>query len=136
MDIRRSFAWTAAGLGTLAGALGLALALGQWHVRSLDEQGGALVAAGQYLAAVRVLLEAVAEAPGDARAHYDLGLAYAGIGLCGAAWLHLEEAVRLAPAYRRVRRSLGTGCRGGAARADVAGFDTAVRQDRQGGASQ
>ena len=136
MDFGRWFRRAALGLGTLAGVVALAVALGQWHVHSLDEDGRALVAEGRYLPAVRVLLRAVAEAPGDARAHYDLGLAYAGLGLCGAAWIHFEEAVRLAPAYRGVRRSFGATCRGAAGQ-DIAGqFDTAVPRDRQGGALQ
>ena len=82
----------------------LAFFLGHWHMRSLDEHGRALVAAEQYVPAIRVLSGVVAEAPGDARAHYYLGLAYAGVGLCGAASIHLEEAARLAPEYRRHSR--------------------------------
>ncbi len=135
MHFRRSLGWVAVGLATLAGVLALTLAVGQWHIHSLDEQGRALVAEGEYLPAVRVLLQAVAEAPGDASAHYYLGLAYAGIGLCGAAWIHLEEAARLAPAYGRLRAGLGPACRGPAALPDVLGqFDHAVHRDRQGGA--
>lgn len=135
MDCRRSFGWVAVGLGTLAGAIALGLALGQWRVHLLDEQGRALVAEARYLPAVRVLLEAVAEAPGDARAHHYLGLAYAGIGLCGAARIHLEEAMRLMPAYRRPWAGLGPACRGAADRPDLAGqINHAVHRDRQGGA--
>jgi len=111
---RRSFAWVTLGVATVAGMIALTLVLGQWHVRALDEQGRALVVEERYVSAVRVLMRAVAEAPGDARAHYYLGLAYAGIGLCGAAWIHLEEAARLAPAYPRLRTSLGPACRGAA----------------------
>lgn len=121
VEIRRSVGWVAVGIAALASAIALAVALGQWHVHVLDEQGRALVAAGQYVPAVRVLLQAVAKAPGDARAHYYLGLAYAGIGLCGAAWIHLQEAVRLAPAYGRLHEALGQACRGAAARTDVPG---------------
>ncbi len=135
MDFRGSLGWGAVALATVAGVIALALALGQWHIHSLDEQGGVLVAEGEYLPAVRVLLQAVAEAPGDARAHYYLGLAYAGIGLCGAAWVHLEEAARLAPGYGRLRAGLGPACRGPAAPPDVTGqFDHAVHRGRQGGA--
>ena len=61
MDVRRSFGWVAVGLGTLAGTIALALVLGGWHVHSLDEQGKALVDDRQYLPAVPVLLQAVAE---------------------------------------------------------------------------
>ena len=135
MDFKRSFGWVAAGLATLAGVIALALAVGQWNTYSLDEQGRALVAEGEYLPAVRVLLHAVAVAPGDARAHYYLGLAYAGIGLCGAAWMHLEEAARLAPENRRLRAGLGPLCRGVAPGPAILGqFDHAVHRDRQGGA--
>jgi len=117
----RSLGWVAVGLVALAGAFALAGALDRWHVHSLDEQGRTLVAEGRYLSAVRVLSQAVAEAPGDARAHHSLGLAYAGIGLCGAAWIHLEEAARLAPTYRRSRVALGPACRDNAARSQGPG---------------
>jgi Flp pilus assembly protein TadD len=119
MHIKGSLKWVAVGLATLAGVMALAAGVGQWHTYSLDEQGRALVADGEFLPAVRVLLQAVAEAPGDARAHYYLGLAYAGIGLCGAAWIHLEEAARLAPAYGRLRAGLGPACRSSATAPDV-----------------
>jgi tetratricopeptide (TPR) repeat protein len=135
MQLRRSLGWVVAALATVAGVIALAVALGQWHAYSLDEQGRALVAEGEYLPAVRVLVQAVAQAPGDARAHYYLGLAYAGIGLCGAAWTHLEEAARLAPAYGRLRPGPGLACRGSVLEPDVRGqFDHAVHRDRQGGA--
>jgi tetratricopeptide (TPR) repeat protein len=135
MRLRSSFRWMAVGLATLAGVTALAAGVGQWHAHSLDEQGRALVAEGEFLPAVRVLLQAVAQAPGDARAHYYLGLAYAGIGLCGAAWIHFEEAARLTPAYGRLRAGLGPACRGSATPPDVSGqFDHAVHRDRQGGA--
>ncbi len=111
MNRRRSIGWVALAVGTLVGAVALALLLGFWHTRSLDEHGRALVAEGRYLPAIRVLSEVVAGTPGDANAHYYLGLAYAGVGVCGAAWIHLEEAARLAPAYRRQRASLGPPCR-------------------------
>ena len=131
MDFKRSLGWAAVGLATLAGVLALTLGLGQWHIHSLDEQGRALVAEGEYLPAVRVLLQAVAEAPGDARAHYYLGLAYAGIGLCGAAWIHLEEAARLAPTPGRQRAGLGPACGGPMTEPLVVGqFDRAVHRGR------
>lgn len=131
MNPTRSWRWGALAMGALAGTITLALAIGQWHAHSLDEQGRALVAEGRYLPAIRVLLRAVAETPGDARAHHYLGLAYAGIGLCGAAWIHLEEAARLAPADGRLRAGLGPACRGPAVHPDAPGqFDHAVRRDR------
>jgi len=127
----RSFGWVAVGVGAVAGVIALTLGLGPWHVHSLAEQGRALVAEGQYLPAVRVLSEAVAEAPGNARAHYYLGLAYAGVGLCGAAWIHLQQAMQLVPSYTRLAGGLGPACRAPAVRSDLVGqFDHAVHRDR------
>jgi cytochrome c-type biogenesis protein CcmH/NrfG len=114
MDMRGSIRWAAMGAGILTGAVALAFFLGHWHTRSRGEHGRALVAEAQYLPAIRVLSEVVAETPGDARAHYYLGRAYAGVGLCGAASIHLEEAARLAPEYRRLRAGPGLGCRNAA----------------------
>lgn len=114
MTMKRSIGWGAVGAGTLAGVVALAFLLGHWHMRSLDEHGRALVAEEQYVPAIRVLSGIVAEAPGDARAHYYLGLAYAGVGLCGAASIHLGEAARLAPQYRRHFAGPGLACRNAA----------------------
>ena len=111
MNMKRSIGWVALGVGTLVVMGALAFALGSWNTHSLDEQGRALVAAEEYLPAIRVLSGVVATTPGDARAHYYLGLAYAGVGLCGAAWMHLEEAARLAPTNGRLRASPGLPCR-------------------------
>jgi Flp pilus assembly protein TadD len=112
--MRRSIGWVAVGVGTLAAVVALAFFLGHWHMRSLDARGRALVAAEQYVLAIRVLSGVVAGAPGDARAHYYLGLAYAGVGLCGAASIHLGEAARLAPQYRRLFAGPGLACRNAA----------------------
>jgi cytochrome c-type biogenesis protein CcmH/NrfG len=114
MNMRRSIGWVAVGVGMLASVVALAFFLGHWHMRTLDERGRALVAAEQYVPAIRVLSGIVAEAPGDARAHYYLGLAYAGVGLCGAASIHLWEAARLAPQYRRLFAGPGLACRNAA----------------------
>ena len=135
MHVRRSLWWGALALGTAAGAIALALALGRWDAYSLDEQGRALVADRQYVSAARILARAVAEAPGDARAHYYLGLAYAGIGLCGAAWFHFDEAVRLAPAYGRPLGAARLYCRGVTGPDASELFDHAVHRDRQPGGS-
>jgi len=118
-------------MAAVVAVVALGLGWGPWHVHSLAEHGRALVAEGQYLPAVRVLSEAVAEAPGNASAHYYLGLAYAGIGLCGAASIHLQEAMRLVPSYTRLARGLGSACRAPDVEPDLAGqFDHAVHRDR------
>jgi Flp pilus assembly protein TadD len=78
----------------LAAILGLPA---RWRVRWLVEDGATLVSNEQYLPAARRLAQAVATAPRDARAHYYLGLAYAGLGQDAAALSHAEDAVRLAP---------------------------------------
>ena len=114
MTMRRSIGWVAVGMGTLAGVVALTIFLGHWHMRALDEHGRVLVAEEQYVPAIRVLSGIVAEAPGDARAHYYLGLAYAGVGLCGAASIHLGEAARLAPQYGRLFAGPGLACRNAA----------------------
>jgi hypothetical protein len=111
MTMKRSVGWVAVGAGMLVGVVALAFFLGHWHMRSLDEHGRALVTEEHFLPAIRLLSGVVAEAPRDARAHYYLGLAYAGVGLCGAAAIHLEEAARLAPEYRRLRAGPGLACR-------------------------
>jgi tetratricopeptide (TPR) repeat protein len=133
MHVRRSLEWGALALATLAGASALALGLGRWDAYALDQQGRDLVAERQYLSAARVLARAVAQAPGDARAHYYLGLAYAGIGLCGAAWFHLDQAVRLAPAYGRPLGDARLYCRGAAGPEAPELSDHAVHPDRQPG---
>jgi Flp pilus assembly protein TadD len=95
--------------GVLAAALA-ALASGPawWRAHGLVENGATLVSDGQYLPAVRQLVQAVAAAPHDARAHYYLGLAYAGLGQDAAALSHAEDAVRLAPRDARYEAGLAT----------------------------
>ncbi|HWP75671.1 MAG TPA: tetratricopeptide repeat protein [Methylomirabilota bacterium] len=95
--------------GVLAAALA-ALASGPawWRAHGLVESGATLVSDGEYLPAVRQLVQAVAAAPQDARAHYYLGLAYAGLGQDAAALSHAEDAVRLAPRDARYETGLAT----------------------------
>jgi Flp pilus assembly protein TadD len=95
--------------GVLAAALA-ALASGPawWRAHGLVESGATLVSDGQYLPAVRQLVQAVAAEPHDARAHYYLGLAYAGLGQDAAALSHAEDAVRLAPRDARYETGLAT----------------------------
>jgi Flp pilus assembly protein TadD len=86
--------------GVLVGALAaLAGGPGWWRAHGLVESGATLVSDGQYLPAVRQLVQAVAAEPRDARAHYYLGLAYAGLGQDAAALSHAEDAVRLATLF-------------------------------------
>ena len=107
--MRRSIRWAAVGAG-IAGRRGGAGLRPRPVAHALPRRarkgagGRGAVPAGHPGA-----VEVVAEAPGDARAHYYLGLAYAGVGLCGAASIHLDEAARLAPEYRRLRAGLGLG---------------------------
>jgi Flp pilus assembly protein TadD len=93
--------------GALAAALA-ALASGPawWRAHGLVESGATLVSDGQYVPAVRQLVQAVAAAPRDARAHYYLGLAYAGLGQDAAALSHAQDAVRLAPRDARYEAGL------------------------------
>jgi len=131
MTLKNAWGWVALGIGTVAVMAALVHVERQWQAHSLEERGRALVAEERYLPAIRVLLQAVAEAPGNASAHHYLGLAYAGIGLCGAAWIHIDEAARLAPDQERGHAGLGPACRGPAIVQDVPGqFDHAVQRDR------
>src|ERR1700730_17914313 len=91
----------------LVGALAaLAGGPGWWRGHGLVESGAALVSAGQYLTPVRQLVQAVAAEPRDARAHYYLGLAYAGLGQDAAALSHAQDAGRLAPRGARYQGRL------------------------------
>lgn len=81
-------------------------ALGRWYRRALLDEGRRLVVEHRCLPAVRVLQRAVALAPGDARAHYYLGVAYVGIGRFASSLRHLQEAMRLAADDARVQERL------------------------------
>lgn len=95
------------GAGTLVVSLLAAAAagLGPWRVRLLTKEGSVLLSEERYTSAARTLAQAVALDPGDARAHFRLGLAYAELGARGAALRHFEDAVRLAP--KRSRYEVG-----------------------------
>ncbi|HSB41404.1 MAG TPA: tetratricopeptide repeat protein [Methylomirabilota bacterium] len=96
-------------VGALAAALiALALGIGRWRAHGLVEDGAGLVSDEAYLPAARTLARAVAAAPGDARAHYFLGLAYAGLGQDQAALSHARDAVRLAPGEPAYEAGLAT----------------------------
>ena len=79
----------------------------EWHSHQPVSAGASLIARGDYSRAVRTLLPAVAAAPGNARAHYYLGLAYARIGIRQGAISHFREAVRLEPDGARFHAELG-----------------------------
>lgn len=105
----RSFWLGGLALAALAVALlGLAGGTARWRARGLVERGATLVSDDQYVPAVRQLVQAVAEEPRDARAHYYLGLAYSGLGQDEAALSHAEDAVRLAPRDARYEAGLAT----------------------------
>jgi Flp pilus assembly protein TadD len=90
----------------VAGLLAATVAgLGSWRAKLLTKEGAALLSEGRYVSAARALARAVALAPDNARAHFQLGLAYAELGERSAARNHLEEAVRLAP--RRAQYEIG-----------------------------
>lgn len=95
-DVAR-FSRIAAGGLLAAGLVALVGSVGHWRTDRLVQDGSDLVHDSQYVAAARKLLRAVAIAPNDARAHYYLGLAYAGLGQEAPALSHAEDAVRLAP---------------------------------------
>lgn len=98
-----------AALGAVGAAVtALALGIGAWRSRGLVETGAALVSDEAYLPAARALTRAVVAAPHDARAHYYLGLAYAGLGQDGAALSHARDAVRLAPREPAYEAGLAT----------------------------
>ena len=76
--------------------------------------GRAFYELGESEKALPYIEEAVRCDANHADAHYYLGLAYAGVGLCGAASIHLGEAARLAPQYRRLFAGPGLACRNAA----------------------
>ena len=96
-------------VGALAATVtALAFGIGEWRARGLVDTGAALVSREEYLPAARALTRAVVAAPRDARAHYYLGLAYAGLGQDAAALTHARDAVRLAPREPSYETGLAT----------------------------
>jgi tetratricopeptide (TPR) repeat protein len=94
-------------VGIMVGLAAIGYGMSQWWVRRSVENGVRLLSRGDYAAAVRALLPAVSSRPGDARAHYYLGLAYSGIGLREGALAQLNQAIRLAPNEARFHEGLG-----------------------------
>lgn len=139
MGIRWSGYWV--GLGVLASTCvgALAAALGSWYRRELLEQGIRLVADKHYGSAVRVLRRAEALTPGDARAHYYLSLAYAGIGAgpsrrgdaAGGRRPALSGGSRQVPLWRRVADHQRLG-KGSARPPDASDASARAAGDRQG----
>ncbi len=89
-------------------ATAVTAALCRWYRRALLAEGMRLVTEHRCLPAVRVLRRAVALTPGDARAHYYLGVAYVGIGKFGSSLVHLHEAMRLASDDTRIPEGFTT----------------------------
>ncbi len=98
-------------LGSLAIAAGGVIApgvdLAAWRLRPSAADGSRLIDDGNYAPAVRTLLNVVAVAPNDARAHYYLGLAYARLGVRTGALNQLAGAVHLAPREALMHDGLG-----------------------------
>jgi Flp pilus assembly protein TadD len=92
----------------VATVVALGLGISAWRARGLVDSGASLVLDGEYVPAARQLTRAVVAAPRDARAHYYLGLAYAGLGQDAAALSHARDAVRLAPRDPQYEAGLAT----------------------------
>ena len=80
MHSRPWLARSMAAAALVVAVVALALGVSAWRARGLIDAGATLVLDGEYLPAARQLTRAVVAAPRDARAHYYLGLAYAGLG--------------------------------------------------------
>src|SRR5439155_858163 len=94
---------------TAGGAIALARELPAWRGRLSVTRAARLIDDGDYTAAIRTLLGAVAVTPRDARAHYYLGLAYARLGVPRGALNQLGDAVRLAPGGSTTRSARPSG---------------------------
>ena len=108
MPTRPWLARLLAAVALVATVVALGLGVSAWRARGLVDSGAGLVLDGAYLPAARQLTRAVVAAPGDARAHYYLGLAYAGLGQHAAALSHARDAVRLAPRDPQYEAGLAT----------------------------
>lgn len=81
-----------------------------WHRDQANvylKKGMALIDAGQYLGALKELLEADKHAPGDPAINYYLGLAYHGRGLRDMAMDRFQKAVSLKPDYSEAHNYMG-----------------------------
>jgi len=123
---------TVLGLAAVA-TVALVYGIGRWQASQRLERGLRLLSEGDYAAAARALLRAVAVRPRDARAHYYLALAYSRIGLQQGALRQLQEAIRLAPNEAEFYEGLGQVYREADDRASALGqFEEAVRRDPRG----
>lgn len=82
-----------------------------WHRDQADvylKKGMALLEAGQYLGALKELLEADKNAPNDPVINYHLGIAYLGRGLRDMAMERFQKAVSLKKDYSEAHNYIGT----------------------------
>ncbi len=82
-----------------------------WHRDQADiylKKGMALLEAGQYLGALKELLEADKYAPNDPVINYYLGIAYLGRGLRDMAMERFQKAVSLKKDYSEAHNYIGT----------------------------
>jgi type IV pilus assembly protein PilF len=81
-----------------------------WHRDQADaslKKGMALIEAGQYLGALKELLEADKNAPNDPVINYHLGIAYQGRGLRDMAMERFQKAVSLKKDYSEAHNYIG-----------------------------
>lgn len=82
-----------------------------WHRDQADialSKGVALIQAGQYIGALKELLEADKNAPDDPEINYYLGVAYLGRGLKDLAMERFQKAVSLKADYSEAHNYIGT----------------------------
>src|SRR2546430_2478448 len=128
VDVIRGAGRLGSGAVPGGGALARARELPAWGGRLAVTGATRLIDDGDYTAAIRTLLGAVAATPRDARVHYYLGLAYARLGVPRGALNQLSDAVRLAPGDARVHDALGQALRAvGDPRAARREFEEAAR---------
>lgn len=81
-----------------------------WHRNQADaylKKGKALIESGQYLGALKELLEADRNAPSDPEINYYLGIAYQGRGLRDMAMERFQKAVSLKKDYSEAHNYIG-----------------------------
>ncbi len=81
-----------------------------WHREQADiflKKGISLIEGGQYIGALKELLEADKNAPNDPVINYYLGVAYHGRGLRDIAMEHFQKAASLKPDYSEAHNYVG-----------------------------